>query len=76
MDGNKKGNAENNFIAGYIDPDSVTVDKAMIANDTVKLALSIAKRECSERGVQLIDATIGGSGYKSLAEVDFFELFD
>lgn len=76
MDGNKKGNAENNFIAGYIDPDSVTVEKAMIANETVKLALSIAQRECSERGAQLIDATVGGSGYKSLAEVDFFELFD
>ena len=76
MDGNKKGNAENNFIAGYIDRDAVDVHKAMVANESTKLALSIAKRECSGRGVQLIDATIGGSSYKSLPEVDFYDLFD
>jgi len=76
MDGNKKGNAENNFIAGYIDRDAVDVHKAMVANESTKLALSIAKRECNGRGVQLIDATIGGSSYKSLPEVDFYDLFD
>lgn len=74
MDGDRKGNAENNFINGYIDKDAVTVQKAMIANDTQKLSLSIAKRECSERGVQLIDATVGGSAYKVLPEVDFYDL--
>ena len=76
MDGNKKGSAENNFIAGYIDRDAVTVQKAEIANGTTKLALSIAKRECHSRGVQLIDATVGVSSYKSLPEVDFYGLFD
>ena len=75
MDGNKKGNAENNFIAGYIDRDAVTVQKARIANETTTLALDIAKRECGGRGVQLIDATVGGSAYKALPEVDFYGLF-
>lgn len=75
MDGDKKGSAENNFIAGYIDKDAVTVEKAMVANETTALALSIAKRECNSRGVQLIDATVGGSAYKALPEVDYKELF-
>lgn len=76
MDGNREGNAENNFIAGYIDKDAMGVQAAMIANETGKLALEIAKSECGARGVKLIDATVGGSGYKSLPEVDFYELFD
>ena len=76
MDGDKKGNAENNFIAGYIDIDAMTVEKAELANKTTALALSIAKRECNDRGVKLIDATVGGSAYKSLPEVGFYELFD
>lgn len=76
MDGDKKGNAENNFIAGYIDRDAVTVQKARIANETTKLALQIAKRECNDRGVELIDATAGGSAYSVLPEVDFDGLFD
>ena len=75
MDGNKKGNAENNFVPGYIDVDNVTVDKARIANATTKLALQIAKRECHARGVELIDATLGGSAYKVLPEVDYTSLF-
>jgi len=76
MDGNKKGNAENNFIAGYIDRDNVDFEKARIGNETTKLALEIAKRECGDRGVQLIDATVGVSAYKALPEVNFYELFD
>ncbi len=76
MDGNKQGNAENNFIAGYIDRDAVGVQKARIANETTKLALQIARRECSQRNVELIDATVGGSSYKVLPEVDFDGLFD
>ena len=75
MDGNKKGNAENNFIAGYIDRDAVTVQKARIANGTTALALDIAKRECGGRGVKLFDATVGGSAYHALPEVDFYGLF-
>lgn len=75
MDGNKRGNAENNFITGYIDRDNVTVHKARIANETARLALEIAKRECSARNIQLIDATVGGSAYKALPEVDFWGLF-
>ena len=75
MDGNKQGNAENNFIAGYIDPDAVMVDTARIANETTKLALQIAKRECNDRGVELIDSTVGGSAYGALPEVDFWGLF-
>jgi len=76
MDGDKKGNAENNFIKGYVDPDAVMVNTARVANETTELALKIAKRECSERNVELIDATVGGSAYKALPEVDFYELFD
>ena len=76
MDGNKKGNAENNFIAGYIPIDNVKPEKARIANETTDLALNIAKRECAQRRVELIDATVGGSAYRALPEVDFFELFD
>ncbi len=76
MDGNKQGNAENNFISGYIDRDAVGVQKARIANETTKLALQIARRECSQRNVELIDATVGGSSYKVLPEVDFDGLFD
>lgn len=74
MDGDKQGNAENNFIAGYIDVDNVTVQKAMIANKTTELALRIAERECGDRGVKLIDATVGGSAYNALPEVDFYDL--
>ncbi len=76
MDGDKKGSAENNFIAGYIDVDAMTVEKAALANKTTELALRIAKRECNDRGIKLIDATVGGSAYKALPEVDFYELFD
>ena len=76
MTGNKKGNAENNFIAGYIPIDNVKVEHARLANETTALALDIAQRECNDRGVKLIDATVGGSAYKSLPEVDFYALFD
>ena len=76
MDGDKKGNAENNFIKGYIDVDNVTEQKARIANATTRLALEIAKRECGKRGVKLMDATVGGSAYRALPEVDFHDLFE
>ena len=76
MDGYKKGNAENNFIVGYIPIDNVKVEKARIANETTELALHIAKNEGSNRGVKLIDATVGGSAYQALPEVDFYSLFD
>ena len=76
MDGNKRGNAENNFIAGYIDIDAVGVQKAAIANRTTELALTIAHGECNSRGVKLLDATVGGSAYHhALDRVDFYELF-
>jgi len=76
MDGNKKGNAENNFISGYIPIDNVKPEKARIANETTDLALRIARVECSQRNIKLIDATVGGSAYQALPEVDFFGLFD
>jgi len=74
-DGNMRGNAENHFIKGYIDPDGLTEPRARVANATLQLAHEIASRECRARGVKIFNATVGGSHISGIPECDFSSLF-
>jgi hypothetical protein len=74
-DGDMKGNAENHFIKGYIDPDGLTVQRAIIANKTLEMAHKIAFKECRSRGIKIFNATVGGSKISGIPLADFGSLF-
>jgi hypothetical protein len=74
-DGDLKGNANNHFIEGYVDRDAMTVQKARTANKTLEVAHSIAFKECKERKIQILNATVGGTAIGGIPECDFYELF-
>jgi len=74
-EGDLKGNAVNHFMAGYVDIDAMTVQKARLANRTLELAHTIAGRECKERGIKILNATVGGSAIGGISPCDFDSLF-
>ena len=75
-DGNLKGNAYNHFTKDYVHIDAMTVEMAKWANETHDLSHSIAERECKERGVEIFNATVGGSATRGMNLCDFDDLFD
>lgn len=55
-----KGNGINHFDPEYMPVDNRKVPQAMLQNDTLKMAHATAAKECSARGVQIRNATVGG----------------
>lgn len=55
-----RSNQENHFIKGYIDTDFLTPHRAIMAEGNLKHAWGTALKECSARGIELLNGTIGG----------------
>lgn len=55
-----KPNQDNHFIHGYIDTDFMTPHRAIMAEGNLKHAWTTALKECEYRGIELLNATIGG----------------
>lgn len=59
-DMNFRGNEVNHFDPKYVDPDMLTIRKAIIATENLNHIWSVARRHCEKVGVELLNGTIGG----------------